>query len=757
MRVRHPLLLIAFFWLVQAPSLAQERRPMEIPDLFRQSAIEQVALSPDGSSLLYTVTHGSFPERSRDSQIHLVAMDGTVDRPMTRTRDGANRDPRWHPSGEFFGFTSTRAGNGRQVYLMWPDGGEARQVTDAPGGVFAWGWSHDGSWLAFLAGRGADRQIWIVDGEGEGHPRQLTHHPTPISDFEWRETTGEILFLAPDGWDEADHRRRREGFQARPIQRGYVFPDFLTLFPTHLWRLTTEGGQAHRVTRGDLMVHRFQESPRGDRVALVVGPLDPHVDARPNEIYLADPYTGSLERLTDNDVSESIVGFSPDGSLLAISAPRGFAGAGVNDIFVRPVERSLYPPAAGGDWLAVTEAYDSEISGATWSADGTRIYFVGNEGVNRQFFEADVTDTQVRQLSDVTGVVTLLDGEGGPTAVIGFTDPRSPGDLYAAPWDRLGDRTRWTRLTQVNPWIESIELARTETVRWTSDDGTEVEGLLVYPLNHDPGRRYPLITEIHGGPAAAFENRFLPTAGGPHRAYGHLLAARDYALFLPNYRGSSNYGHEFRTELSGDYWTRATEDIHTGIDHVIEMGLAHPDSLGFMGWSAGGHWSNWMLVTTDRFKAIATGAGVTNWISLYGQTDNQASREFYLGRDPSLDAANKPWDDFEHWWAESPLKYITNASTPTLIHFPEKDQRIPMPQGQELHMALKSLGVPTEFLVYPDELHALREPRNQLVKLLGDLGWFEKWIRGADTWLDWNEVLDVAAQIQQALEAEPAR
>jgi dipeptidyl aminopeptidase/acylaminoacyl peptidase len=749
MRSRYPVLLTALLWLVQAPLQAQDRRPMDFPDLFRQATIEQVALSPDGSRLLYTLTQGSFPERSRDSQIHLATVDGAGDRPMTRTKDGANRDPRWHPSGELFGFTSTRGGNGRQVYLMLPDGGEARQVTDAAGGILAWGWSHDGSWLAYLAGDGADRQIWIMDGRGDGQPRQLTRHPTPISAFEWRKNGQEIFFLAPDGWDEADHRRRREGFEARPIQRGYVFPDFLTLRPTHLWRVASEGGGTHRVTQGDLIVHGFQESPRGDRVALVAGPLDPHADNRPNEIYLSDPVTGGMERLTDNGVGESIVSFSPDGSRLAISAPRDFAGYGGNDIFVRPVE--------GGDWLPVTGSYDSEVSDAVWSADGSRIYFAGSEGVNRQLFEADITDTGVRRLSDVTGVVSILDGEDGSTAILGFSDPRSPGDLYSVPWSGLGDRSRWTRLTRANPWIDSIELARTETLRWTSQDGTEVEGLLVYPLNHDPGRRYPLITEIHGGPASAFENRFLPTAQGPHRAYGHLLAARDYALFLPNYRGSSNYGHEFRTEISGDYWTRATEDIHAGIDHIIELGVAHPDSLGFMGWSAGGHWSNWMLVTTDRFKAIATGAGVTNWISLYAQTDNQASREFYLGRDPSPGAANKPWDDFEHWWAESPLKYVTNASTPTLIHSPEKDQRIPMPQGQELHMALKSLGVPTEFLVYPGELHALQEPRNQLVKLLGDLGWFDKWIRGAETWLEWSQVLEVAAHIKESLASGPSR
>jgi dipeptidyl aminopeptidase/acylaminoacyl peptidase len=741
-------LALAFAWVAAAPAGAhgQERRPVSYGDLFRHAAVGDVAISPDGRHLLYTLTPGAFPERTRPSRIHLATLDGRVDRPLTQPGDGADRNPRWHPSGEVFAFTSTRGGQGRQLYLMRPDGGEAVQVTDVRGGIADWGWSHDGRWLAYLAGRGKDRQVRVMDGRGVGESRRLTDHPTPVSSFAWRERANEILFTAAEAWDEADHRRRGKGFRARTIQRGLVFDDFLVLHPTHLWRQAPDGARARRITSGDLVVHRFLESPRGDRIALVAGPVDPHADTRTHEVYLVDPDGARLERLTENHVPEQILSFSPDGSRLAITAGKDFTWGGINEIWVRPV--------AGGEWTAVTAGYDREVADAVWSEDGRSLFFVGRDGVNRQLYEVELRSGAIRRRSDLTGVVSIQNSEPGPVAVIGFADPRNPEDLYAVRWRDLGNRNRWTRLTRANPWAESVRLAETRTIRWGSPDGTEVEGLLVLPLDHDPSRRYPLITEIHGGPASAFENTFLPTSASPHRAYGHLLAARGYALFLPNYRGSSNYGDRFRTEIAGDYWTRATEDIHAGIDHIIAMGIAHPDSLGFMGWSAGGHWSNWMLVTTDRFRAIATGAGVTNWISLYGQTDNQASREFYLGRDPALGAANKPWDDFDHWWAESPLRYIRNARTPTLIHFPERDQRVPMPQGQELHMALKSLNVPTEFIVYPNELHALRDPRNQLVKLLADLGWFDRWIRGAETWFDWGYVLEAAESIERSL-ADP--
>lgn len=741
--MRVPFLAVVALLLAEAlPLGAQERRPVEIADLFRQATVGQVSLSPDGTRVLYTVTPGSFPDPSRDQQVRLASVDGTSDRAMTAGPGGQNQGAHWHPSGTLFGFTSTRGGNGRQLHLMSPDGGEARPVTSAPGGISDWGWSPDGSRLAWLEGRGADTRIHVVDGRGEGTPRALPAHPTPISSFRWSRGGG-ILFTAPDAWDEGEFRRREEGYQARPIQRGLVFGDFLHLYPEHLWRVGVDGGDPVRLTDGDFVVHGFEESPSGDRIALVLGPVDPHVDNRPSEVWLLDVATGGLERLTDNDVSESIVGFSPDGRHLAVSAPRDFAGSGINDLFVRPV--------AGGEWTAVTGDYDSEASDAVWAASGDRLHFAGNDGVNVNLYEAPIRDGSVRRLTDHVGVVSIADGGHDATVVLGFSDPTAPEDLWAAPWSRVGDRQSWVRLSRANPWVDEVRLARTETVRWRSPDGTEVEGLLVYPLDHDPGRRYPLITEIHGGPASAFTNSFLPTAAAPHRAYGHLLAARGYAFLLPNYRGSSNYGHRFRTEIAGDYWTRATEDIHAGIDHLIERGIAHPDSLGFMGWSAGGHWSNWMLVTSDRFKAIASGAGVANWISLYAQTDNQSSREFYLGRDPALDAPNKPWDDFEHWWDESPLKYIRNARTPTLFHYGEVDQRIPMPQGQELHMALKGLGVPTEFLVYPGEDHALRNPRNKLVKLMADLGWFEKWIRGAESWLEWDEVIEEGKRIEEAL------
>jgi dipeptidyl aminopeptidase/acylaminoacyl peptidase len=172
----------------------------------------------------------------------------------------------------------------------------------------------------------------------------------------------------------------------------------------------------------------------------------------------------------------------------------------------------------------------------------------------------------------------------------------------------------------------------------------------------------------------------------------------------------------------------------TGVDQLIADGIAHPDSLGAMGWSAGGHYSNWILTHTDRFKAISSGAGTVNWISMYAQSDIQRNRQWYMGGD-------LPYDNFDAYWRVSPLKYIKAAKTPTLIHVVDGDPRVPRPQSEELHMALKKLHVPTELFVYPGASHGIPDPRNQLTKAVVEFNWFEKYIRGKPEWFKWRELL----------------
>jgi dipeptidyl aminopeptidase/acylaminoacyl peptidase len=333
------------------------------------------------------------------------------------------------------------------------------------------------------------------------------------------------------------------------------------------------------------------------------------------------------------------------------------------------------------------------------------------------------------RVTDEKAAVSAREDKETGLILISYSDPHQPSDIYLATMKTLTDRKRWVKLTDANPQVKDLSLAEYENVTWKSTDGQTIEGILIYPLNYEQGKRYPLIVQIHGGPASAYTHSF----SGSYGTYTNVFAANGYALFQPNYRGSSGYGEKFRMEIAGAYFRQAFDDIMTGVDYLIQRGIADPDKLGMMGWSAGGHWSNWTLVSTDRFKAISTGAGAVNWISLYAQTDEQDTREFYF--------KGKPYDNWDHYLDVSPLKYIKKAKTPTLIHFGEKDRRIPKPQGDELHMALKKLGVPTEFIVYPEMPHGLENPRYQLVKMEAEFAWFEKWIKGKEGWLDWKGLL----------------
>jgi len=721
-----------------APAQAPTARPMDYADIFRFVNLGGAELSPDGAWVVYEASKLQFPDWQRRTDLYVVSADGRTTRQLTYTEGADETGARWQPRGSLIGFTSTRDNKKRQLFLIRPDGGEARRVTTDDDGIGAWAWSRDGAWLAYIAGPEGKRQLWVLPGDGSGKAEALTKHATSIESFMWSESGRALYFLAADEPDSTRRRRMKQDFDVRVTNE--------PASAVHLWAFDVAGKTEKRLTQGDLRVSGVELS-RDGRWAMFRGrPNDRYGDDRATELYLVNLETAAPpERLTDNFVGEGSLSFSPDSRSIAFTADRDFTWGNLNRVYVRPI--------AGGAWRELGKGDAHDMGLAFWSADGRTIYWNGDEGVNGNVYALDVTSGTPRAVTGVVGTVSADKGRDQETALLRYSDPRSPTDLYLAPVARLGRREGWVRLTRLNPWVDSLALGRYETVRWKAGDGVTVEGILVYPVNWDRTRRYPLIVQLHGGPAAAYQNGF----SGGYGTYTNVLAGKGYAVFQPNYRGSTGYGEAFQSAISGNYWPLAEEDILSGVDTLVARGIAAPDSLGMMGWSAGGHWSNWTLVTTDRFRAISSGAGVSNWISLYAQTDVQSTREYYLGGEATRTGANKPWDNFDHWWAESPLRYIARAKTPTLLHSGEKDERIPMAQNLELHMALRKRGVPTEFLVYPGQPHGLQLPRYQLVKMVAELSWFERWIRGKPGFT-WEELLAVADRIagKEAVSRRPS-
>jgi dipeptidyl aminopeptidase/acylaminoacyl peptidase len=264
---------------------------------------------------------------------------------------------------------------------------------------------------------------------------------------------------------------------------------------------------------------------------------------------------------------------------------------------------------------------------------------------------------------------------------------------------------------------KTFTLGRQEAITWKGADGVTVEGVVTYPVDYQAGQKYPLAVMTHGGPQAADKYSI-----GSMAYEIQVLAGKGYVSLQPNYRGSTGYGDAFLRDMVGHYFQNAHLDVLAGVDELIRRGVADPDRMVKMGWSAGGHMTNKIITVTDRFKAAATGAGVAQWMSMYAQSDIRSYRTPWFGGTPWQ--KNAP---IEAYWNNSPLKDVARVKTPTLFFVGERDPRVPMPQSIEMYRALKSLGVPTHLYVAPREPHGWGELRHQLSKLNAEIEWFERY------------------------------
>ncbi|MFO7694104.1 MAG: prolyl oligopeptidase family serine peptidase [Vicinamibacterales bacterium] len=713
------------------------KRPMTFLDMQLMRQAGSPVPSPDGAWLLYTVSTPDWKEAKRQTDLFLVSLRQGLPstRQMTFTKEKDEASPQWSRDGAFFVFASNRdapasAAGQRQLYFMRPDGGEARRTTDAKDGVTTFAFSRDGKWLAYRSGKSGEEQLYRLPVEGidAARPDQLTRQEAGVGAWAWAPDGRRIYFTGPEKPD-ADEKRRREKKFTVDIRNAET--------PlSHLWALDLEAGKAEPLARdssytvADLTVSRDGKwvgfrGTASDRFKRNITEQNIHSD-----LYLLETSTGRIERLTDNtEVGESDLSFSPDGRFVAFSAPADLTRYSMKNrrVHIRPVADR------GGRWRMLGSSFDGNVSVNFWSADGGTIYF--NEGLRAttQLFALDVQRDTVRQITAEKAALSVQRDEDSGVLLVNYSDGSTPPTLFTVPGlDRLGSRADWIQLTDVNPQVRGFSLGEQEEISWTSKDGHTVGGVLVKPVGYQAGQRYPLIVAIHGGPAAADVLRFN---GG----YGaQVYAGAGYAVLQPNYRGSTNYGEAHRNGIVGNYFPPGFDDIMSGVDHLIAKGIADGARMGALGWSAGGHWSNWILTHTDRFKAISSGAGTSNWISMYAQSDVQRNRQYYLGD-------KLPYDDFEPYWAQSPIRYIKAAKTPTMIHVVAGDPRVPSPQSVELHMALKRLGVPTELFMYPGQSHGIPDARNQLVKSMSEMAWMDYYVRGQGAKFSWRAVLDTLA------------
>jgi len=730
------------------------KRPMTFLDQQNMRQVGSPTPSPDRKWLLYTISVPDWKEARRQTDIYVVSMDQGVSstRQLTYTKDKSEAQPRWAPDGSFFLFASNRdappsggagaaagtgepqggpfggptGGPGFQLYMMHPDGGEARKITDAKDGVSTFAFSKDGKWLVYRSGKAGEEQLYRVPVAGidSAKAEQITRHPTGVGIWRFAPTGNRIYFITADTIDLDEKLRREKRFTVNI--RNPESP------LSSLWAFDVDGKKTTRLTKDtSITVTDFQISDDGKWVSfrgISSNRFKRNITEQSinGDDFLIEVASGQIERLTNNlEVSESTPSFSPDSKWMAFSAPDDLTKYSMknNRVYVRAVADK------GGQWRKLGSEFDGDVTVGFWSEDGKTIYF--NEGVKatNEVLALDVASGKVTQVTTEKASVSANMDDDTRAIFINYADPTTPPTIFTvASMDRIGSKSSWKQLTDANPQIRHIALGEEEEISWKSSDGRTVGGVLVKPVGYKQGQRYPLIVAIHGGPASA---DVLGFNGG----YGaQSYAGAGYAVLKPNYRGSTNYGEKHKTDIVGDYFRLGYDDIMTGVNYLIAQGLVDSTKMGVLGWSAGGHWSNWILTHTNRFKAISTGAGTTNWISMYAESDVQRNRQFYLG--------NKlPYDNFDAYWNQSPIKYIKNAKTPTMIHVVHDDPRVPRPQSEELYMALRQLGVPTEFYVYPGASHGIPDPRNQLVKSMAEMAWMDYWVRGSGKKFAWRDVL----------------
>ncbi|HYP54187.1 MAG TPA: S9 family peptidase, partial [Pyrinomonadaceae bacterium] len=477
------------------------------------------------------------------------------------------------------------------------------------------------------------------------------------------------------------------------------------------WLIDVETRKASELVKSDYVVSDLQWSPDGRSIAYVTVPTPRADDGSLSDIWVAEAATGRTRKLVENEGPDTSPRWSADGQWLAYLS-RDAKGGLLGQTQLTVVA------ASGGASRGVASAYEYQPGQPVWSADGRTLYFVSSVRTGSQLFEVDAAGGSPRQLTRGRGVMSGA-SFSRDRSVVAFTrsDTENPSDVYVARLSSIGEPTK---MTNHNPQAREFALGRGEVVRWKSKDGTEIEGILLYPVGYEAGKRYPLVTLVHGGPAGAWTEGFPASWGN----YGHVWAGKGWAVFYPNVRGSSNYGERFQLSNVRDWGGGDFQDIQTGIDFLVAKGVADPEKLAQSGWSYGGYMTAWTITQTNRFKAAMVGAGITNLFSMYSTNDLPRYLGGYFG--------GEPWNDTEAYGRASAMTFVKRAKTPTLILHGAEDKRVPVSQAQELYMGLRQNGVPVEMVLYPRQAHSLQEPRHQLDKMRREYAWFSKYVLGVE-------------------------
>jgi dipeptidyl aminopeptidase/acylaminoacyl peptidase len=677
MRITHSswlgAVIVGASLIVQPLGAAESSGPSDLLtplDIAKIRSVTSVRISPDGSTIAYTLAVPRRPFVHDDGrpwqELHVVTIDGRS-RPFVTGQVNVS-DVQWRPDGQAISFRARRGDDKETALYVIPiDGGEARRVLSHETGVGSYSWHPSGTQVAFLAQPPEDKERKEQRDKG---------FKAIIYEEDWRPVQVWIASLSdPDPWTEAAEDNK---------------PRALDL---------------------DGSAYALEWDPSGTRLAVAMAPT-PLVDdsLMGQRVFLVDLPDGTIVGHLDTIGKIGMFRWSPNGQQLALVA--------AEDQHDPREGRLVVGSRNGGPVLDLLPRYPGHIWSFAWQDDRTLVYLAEQglwQSLGRVTADGSRFQTLLPSGSHVMGQLSLS-RDGRRASVIGQS-AEHPEEVFTL---TIADPQPW-RLTHHNPWLANVRLARQEAIRYQARDGLEIEGILIHPLASDAAGPHPLIVYVHGGPEAHESNGWRTSYARP----GQVAAARGFAVFYPNYRGSTGRGVEFSKLGQGDAAGKEFDDLVDGVRHLVDLGLVDAKRVGVTGGSYGGYATAWCSTYyTEHFAAGVMFVGLSDLISKFGTTD--IPEEIYL-----VHHRKQPWEDWQFFLERSPIKHVGQSRTPLLILHGQDDPRVHPAQSLEMHRYVKTwTDTPVRLVLYPGEGHGNARAASRLDYNLRMLQWFEHYLLG---------------------------
>lgn len=578
----------------------------------------------------------------------------------------------------------------RHIWLYDKKSGAVRQFTFSAKDESSPRWSPDGKQLAFLSNRDDQQQIYVMRADG-GEAAALTKGKRSVRSFAWSPDGKQIAFLAPNAKSDAEEKKEKDKDDAHVVDKDDKQPQ--------LWLLTLATSEAKALTDSKWEMSELAWLPTGDRI--VVSATDhPESDQETHRIFSISVPDGSRRLIFAPHGPFGDLRVSPDGFTISYVGSR-VDGPSPHDLMLLDIGKRATRNLTGA-------SLDRAVPEHHWTKDGS-MFALYADGFRHKLLRFSPEGMSLNPTNPPSGNVSAFTVSDSGDLVFVGQSATTPPELWL--WDQKNPPQQ---VSHLNDSWKQFTLRAPEFYKYKSFDGLEIEAALLKPAGPDATDKLPLIALIHGGPTGNWQDSI--------EAWGQLLAARGYAVFYPNIRGSTGYGQKFIEMNRGDWGGADFKDVMWGVKDLIDRGIADPAKLGIGGWSYGGYMAEWAVTQTNDFKAAVSGAGLSNLISEYGSEEHPSYDEWFYGVPYESDSLVK-------YLNSSPFTQLKNAKRPTLILQGETDTTDPPGQSQELYRGLKHYGVETELVTYPREPHGLREEKHLLDRLNRMLAWYDKYVK----------------------------